>query len=1174
MEASLVCQSCGVENRADRRFCRECGASLVAGCPSCGATNDPEDRFCGSCGASLAAADPGRTATPGPAQAQAAPVAERRLVTVVFADLVGFTTLAEGRDPEETRELLTRYFELAREVVTRYGGVIEKFIGDAVMAVWGAPVVRENDAERAVRAALELLAAIPELAPGVNARAGVLTGEAAVTIGAIGQGMVAGDIVNTASRLQSVAAPGTVLVGEGTMHAAAAAIAFEPAGDQVLKGRSAPVAAWVARRVVAEVGGRNRSEALEAPFVGREDELRMLKDLYHATSRDRRPRLVSIIGPAGIGKSRLAWELNKYLDGLVEEMWWHTGRSPAYGDGIPLWPLGEMVRSRAGLLESDDDATTRAKVGGMVERFVTDASDQRWITPAMLALLGSDAQAGATEQLFAAWRTFFERMAASDPVVMVFEDLHWADSGTLDFIDHLLDWARNVPIFVVTLARPELLERRPDWGAGKRQFTNLSLEPLAEPAMQELIRGLVPGLPDQARAAIVARADGVPLYAVETVRMLVTDGRLVLREGVYTPNGDLTQLAIPDSLTALIAARLDALDPADRSLVLDASVLGQSFTPAALAAVSGVDQAQLVPRLRALVRRELLTQESDPRSPELGQFTFVQALIREVAYGTLSRRDRKARHLAAARWFESLGLDELSGALAVQYLAAHANATGDDEAAALAVQARIALRAAADRARSLGSFEQAASFLRQALAVTIDEREAAEMLEDAGEALSRAGLASEAEAVLRDALARQEALGDRPAAARVTAALAAAIQSSGQWRDALEILEPASEAFADLGDAERGLMLLLGQLARAHMFGERHQRAVDVADRVLRSAELADAVDIVADVLVTRGSALCLLGQPYSGLGAIQAGHDLALANQQQVTVLRALNNLTAYGGLSDPRNALDAALSGLAHARRAGERSMVAYLGGNAVEVATDIGAWDVAQREVDLLMADHAFGDEDRAVALSGAIPFLAFRGEDPTELMRLVATVDAAIVPDVAGVRASLQLVQGDLEAARLGYLEAAAASRLNAADSYLQASRLAILLGKADALRASLAGFRGVGLRGRAIPGYLAELEAGVAALEGRPTEARAGFEEALRRFRDLDLPFQCAVAAISMGAALGIADPAVRPALDEGRAILVRLGAVTFLRIVDRLLAEAPATSQPAAHGIPVAPPAD
>ncbi|MEZ4597351.1 MAG: hypothetical protein R3C32_11340 [Chloroflexota bacterium] len=397
----------------------------------------------------------------------------------------------------------------------------------------------------------------------------------------------------------------------------------------------------------------------------------------------------------------------------------------------------------------------------------------------------------------------------------------------------------------------------------------------------------------------------------------------------------------------------------------------------------------------------------------------MQALIREVAYGTLARRDRKARHLAAARWFESLGIDELSGALAVQYLAAHANAGSDDEAAALAVQARIALRAAADRARSLGAFEQAASFLRQALAVTIDDREAAELLEEAGVALSHASRPSEAVAVLRDALGRQEALGDRVAAARVTAALGEALQSGGQWEDALDILEPASHAYEDLGASERAYMLLLGQLARSHMLADRHEPAIETADRVLRVAEQMDAVDIVADVLITRGSALCLLAQPYSGLGAIQAGHDLALAHQFQGTLLRALNNLTAYAGLSDPRAALDNALAGLALARRTGERSMVAYLGGNAVEVAADVGAWDIARRETELLLADQAFGEEDRSVMLAALVPFLAIAGHDLDEVEALHAQV-VSLPAGYGDVEPAIDIARGKLEEARLGYL----------------------------------------------------------------------------------------------------------------------------------------------------------
>ena len=557
----MTCSRCGAAAPPNARFCTECGNALQAGCRQCGSPLLAGAKFCAECGTPTGVGDANgaSAAAAGDAAAPNAPIAERRLVSILFADLVGFTTLAEGRDAEETRELLSRYFELAGEVIGRYGGTIEKFIGDAVMAVWGTPIARENDAERAVRAALDLVAAVKTLGPGISARAGVLTGEAAVTLGATNQGMVAGDLVNTASRLQSVAQPGTVLVGESTERAANQAIAFEPAGDQVLKGKEAPVPAFRAIRVVAERGGRGRGDQLEAPFLGRDGEFGLLKDLFHATGRERRTRIVSIVGVAGSGKSRLVWELSKYLDGVVETVLWHSGRSPAYGEGITFWALGEMVRTRAGLAETDDETTTRAKVAETVERWVPDESERAWIESALLVLLGVDAATQmAREELFSAWRTFFERIAAEGTVALVFEDLHWADPGTLDFIDDLVEWSRGLPMLIITVGRPELFEHRPDWGAGRRNFMALGLEPLPESAIRELLTELVPGLPDAPLRAIAERADGIPLYAVETIRMLVAEGRLVPADGGYVPSGDLTNLAVPETLHALIAARLDA----------------------------------------------------------------------------------------------------------------------------------------------------------------------------------------------------------------------------------------------------------------------------------------------------------------------------------------------------------------------------------------------------------------------------------------------------------------------------------------------------------------------------------------------------------------------------------------------------------------------------------------
>ena len=452
--------------------------------------------------------------------------------------------------------------------------------------------------------ALDLVDAVRRLGEGADVpdlalRAGVLTGEAAVTLGASDMGMVAGDLVNTASRLQSVAEAGTVLVGDSTRRASGEAIAYEPVEDQVLKGKELPVAAWRALRVVAKRGGAGRSDQLEAPFVGRDAELQLIKDFYHGTARERGVRLVSVIGQAGIGKTRLAWEFLKYIDGVTELVYWHQGRSPSYGDGITFWALGEMVRMRLGIGEGADEEETREALTGSLEEFVPEEDERRALEAPLLQLLGFQSGAESERgQLFSSWRTYFERIAEQAPVVLVFEDLQWADEGLFDFIEDLLAWSRGKPIYVITLARPELLERRPTWGAGQRGFTSLGLEPLTDAEMLELLGGLVPGLPESAARTIVQRAEGIPLYAVETVRMLLNDGRLQQTDGAYQPVGDLSTLAVPETLHALIAARLDGLEPADRSLLQDASVIGLSFGADALAAVSGLATDEVERRLR------------------------------------------------------------------------------------------------------------------------------------------------------------------------------------------------------------------------------------------------------------------------------------------------------------------------------------------------------------------------------------------------------------------------------------------------------------------------------------------------------------------------------------------------------------------------------------------------
>ncbi|HEY6569430.1 MAG TPA: adenylate/guanylate cyclase domain-containing protein [Candidatus Limnocylindrales bacterium] len=1160
-----ICGGCGTENEVGRKFCGECGSRLAAVCPACGTTNAPTAKFCGECASPLVAglvAPADRPLPAGPAAATAAqagpasPVAERRLVSILFADLVGFTTLAEGRDAEDTRELLSRYFDLSRDVVGRYGGTVEKFIGDAVMAVWGAPVAHEDDAERAVRAALELVDAVKGLGTGIAARAGVLTGEAAVTIGATNQGMVAGDIVNTASRLQSVAAPGTVLVGEGTERAASRAIAFEAAGEQALKGKAAPVPAWRAVRVIAQVGGRNRSETLEAPFVGRDDELRLLKDLYHATAREQRARLVSVIGPAGIGKSRLAWEFRKYEDGLVETVWFHEGRSPAYGDGISFWALGEMVRRRAGLLETDDDQTTRVKVAATVAEHVPDPAERRWIEQALLALLGLETGGTASDELFAAWRMFFERLAATAPVVLVFEDFHHADSGLIDFVEHMLEWSRTFPIYILTLARPDFLERRADWGAGKRSFTSIFLEPLAPDAMQALLAGLVPGLPQSAARAIVERADGIPLYAVETVRMLLSEGKLTLSGGAYQPTGDLTSLAIPETLTALIASRLDGLSPADRALVSDAAVLGQSFTIGGLTSVSGLEEEELAGRLRALVTREILTLQTDPRSPERGQYAFVQALIREVAYNALAKRDRKVRHLAAARFFESLDTDELAGGLAGHYLAAYRNSAEGPEADAVGAQARIALTAAAHRAIDLGSFDQAQTFLEQALAVTTDKGETAALLERAGEAASAAARREAAEAHLRRAISEYRELGELTGIIRATAALGRCILDSGRVADALAVLEPAVIEFGDLPFGH-GRIALEGQLARAYFFADDNRRAVEIADRVLDAAEHADLAAVVADTLVTKGTALATLGRPIEGLGAIAAGRELAEASGLGVTVLRADNNRAFSLAGRDPRAGLAASRDGLALARRLGARGWVPGMIQNLGEFGMRTGDWAMAMAELTAALAED-FEGSDLGGLLVSYVQIAALRG-DPIESrldeFRLLGG-DEAFPQEMANravAKGFSAFASGDLATARAAWLEAAAAAAAEAPTSVPRAARAALWSGDVAGAIDDVRLLEQSELHGAAFQADLMTVRAGVAALEGRRADAMSLYRDSLRAWRDLGLAWDEALCELDMVLLLGPDDPEIRAAGEAARQILARLEAAPILARLDTAL---------------------
>ena len=617
---------------------------------------------------------------------------------------------------------------------------------------------------------------------------------------------------------------------------------------------------------------------------------------------------------------------------------------------------------------------------------------------------------------------------------------------------------------------------------------------------------------------------------------------------------------MPETLQALIAARLDALDPAERSLVSLAAVLGQSFTLAGLAAVSGALEDDLEPKIRDLVRRELFVHIVDPQSPERGQYAFVQGLIREVAYSMLAKRDRKSHHIAAARYFESVPTDELSGALALHYFAAHENAPPGPEADALAAQARIALKAAAERATGLGVHAQAASYLRRALRITIDPADEGALLEQAGMAASRAGHHQEADELLERAVKLNREAGDVTATVRSTTRYAATLMEARQLNRALALLEPAAAEFADL--REPGVAALHGQLARAIMVQALDERAgLAVADRVLEVAEQLELTDVVADALVTKGMGLLNLGRGNEGLGLVTAALELARANKLVDIEVRALGNLSVTVGTRQIRDGMKLTREMVELDRRMGVRSGLTIM--NATEVARAAGEWDWADELQAELLAGELEG-VDRVFALAADVVFKAARGElrggEIEELDRLAAELDDPSALLIAGgVRPEMLLHSGKLREARIVAESLAQTDLLNATLFLNIGGHAALWDGDFESLKRVHAQFEGMGGRGPLVAAQRRALQAGIDALEGRQTDALAGFRQAIREFDDNGAVLDGVYAAIDMAASIGPAEPEVRTQIDRARATLEGLGARGLLVSLDAV-AQGPAAS--------------
>ena len=908
---------------------------------------------------------------------------ERKVVTVLFADLVGFTSRAEQMDPEDVEAELSRYHTQVRGELERHGGTVEKFIGDAVMAVFGAPVAHEDDPERAVRAAL----AVRDWAQGeegLEVRVGVNTGEALVKLGAspeAGEGMAAGDVVNTAARLQAAAPANGILVGETTHRATRQAIDYREAQPIQAKGKAHPVAACEAIQARAHVA----VERLHgASLVGRGGEIALLAGALDRARRERSAQLVTLVGVPGIGKSRLVYELSRMVDAEPELITWRQGRCLPYGDGVTFWALGEIVKAQAGILESDAPADAERKL----RETAGDGRLESHLRP--LVGLGTQPHPGGGDGLaeaFAAWRQFFEGIADERPLVLVVEDLHCADGHLLDFVDHLVGWASGVPILVVCTARPELLERRSAWGGGKPNALTISLSPLSDDETARLIGELLeqPLLAAETQSALLARAGGNPLYAEQYARMLLERGGLA---------------ELPETVQGIIAARLDLLEPEHKTLLQDAAVLGRTFWIGGLATVSTRDRRTIEAGLHALERRDFVRRERRSTVADETQYAFLHVLVPDVAYGQIPRAERARKHRLAAEWIESLGRPEdHAEMLAHHYIQALelAQAAGVD-VSDLADPARRALRDAGDRAAALYAAEAAERFYDAALRLwPTDDPELAELLYRRALPVGR-HIAGGDPARLVEALDALLAAGETDQAAEVETQLAQSFWIRGQHE---RVNEHYGRAMALLGDGPptKSRAWVMARLAsRAYLMGEGAQaielasRARDVSEQIGWEEGVSDSLSLLGMIRVTAGDS--------GGIDDLERSTELALASGSLGVHARVANGLAvAHQMLGDVELAYGIRLEGERTAEQLGAGSLLRWYQGVLIDHHYRRGDWDEAHRSAD----DFIAGGE------AGSTNVLAYQ---------------------VYAVRAELRLAKGDAAGALADAEQALSAGRANA------------------------------------------------------------------------------------------------------------------------------------------------
>jgi class 3 adenylate cyclase/tetratricopeptide (TPR) repeat protein len=926
----------------------------------CGADNPPGARFCIECGSSLT--------TPAPATAPAAPAPtppfdlpeERRQVTVLFADLSGYTAVAERMDPESVKALVDRCLRRLAQEVERYGGTVDKYIGDNVMAIFGAPVAHEDDAERAIRAALGMQDAMAEIndelgdTHGVNfaLRVGVNTGE--VVAGAVGDGYtVMGDTVNVAARLQAAGRPGEVTVGERTFRATSHAVDYRRLEPLHLRGKAEPVPAWEATGLVA--AHPTRRTAVESPLVGREDELALIESLYERVEREGRPHLVTVIGEAGVGKSRLLRELEPRLGARDPGPAFRHGRCLAYGPGIVYWALGEVIRAECGIVDSDPSDIAWEKlaagVGGLVDGEVsaeqTAGSIARLLgieTPVALPAGEAEDPQRMRESFFSAVRTCVEGMARREPLVLAFEDIHWADEGMLDLIEYLARWVDG-RLLILCLARDELLERRAGWGSGRRQATQVVLEPLTTDQTQDLVAALLPGAGNgsaDVAQAVADRAGGNPFFAEEMVR------RLLEQE-----SADAAEL--PETVHALLAARLDSLDAVERRLVQQASVVGRTFWTGWLK-TEETEDGDLTRALASLQDKDIFVPgEGGSRLTGERELAFKHVLIRDVAYGTLPKAVRCSRHFEVGRFIEERAgdrTDEFVSLLAEHYgraaVLGEEAGLGLDELAPIHRKALHYLETAGDSAAAIYSNEEAFAQYEAArdLRCPHDPATVARIGEKLGDVALRMGRVDVALDVWEECLEYQRAQENLERVGDLNRKIGAGLWHKGETKQAIQRYQKGINLLKD-GPPSLELVHLYEEAASLYMHTGDNMLAIYASEKALRLAERLGETRAASRAHGIFGRVFGRIGDTQKARENLERSVELARESDRSETI-RALLTLGYHLEISDAdySGAAAAYEEALALAQRVGDLPAQVELHSALALLAVWRADWEAARR------------------------------------------------------------------------------------------------------------------------------------------------------------------------------------------------------------------------------------